>query len=111
MAPGRKRSWWPWGCLLLAALPCCGPVVAIEWRGRAGRDFCGTIAVGEPLDAVVSRAERSGLFEVSNRPDKPGPGTRYLKRPLAPFCEFLCIVDHDGAQVTAHRGAMGGLCT
>ncbi|MFP2906633.1 hypothetical protein ACLESD_16525 [Pyxidicoccus sp. 3LFB2] len=89
---------------------CCGPYGLIQWRLTDGKDFCRTLTVGEPLGAVLSRADQSGLFNPLREPGTPGPGTRYLIRPLAPFCDFVCFVDHDGARVTAHGGSMGGLC-
>jgi hypothetical protein len=113
MAPerNRQRSWWPWGCILLVAVPCCGSVGLMQRRFNDGKDFCRTITVGEPLGAVLSRADQRGLIQVAHVPGNSGPGTRFLKRSLAPFCEFVCMVDHDGAQVTAHRGSLSGLCS
>ncbi len=83
----------------------------MQWRLSPGRDFCHTIAVGEPLEAVLSRAVRSGLFQPITAPEEPGPGKRYLRRTIGPMCEFRCIVSHDGARVTDHQGMMGGLCS
>ena len=105
----RQRSWWPWVATLVVAVPCCGSCIGFEWKLSEGREFCGSIAVGEPVEAVVSRAVEAGF--VPDAEGKAGPGTRYLRRPVAPFCEFLCFMDHDGARVTKTQGTLGGLCT
>ncbi|WP_164014050.1 hypothetical protein [Pyxidicoccus trucidator] len=113
MAPegNRQRSWWPWGCILLVAVPCCGSVGLMQRRFNDGKDFCRTITVGEPLGAVLSRADQSGLFLATRKSDISDPRTRFLRQELAPLCEFVCIVHHDGARVTAHRGSLAGLCS
>lgn len=89
------------GAALVFVLLAAGGLRAL-WGRRQVREFCGHVAIGQPV-ADLERAAEVGGFRFSRLPGDGGPEGRVLV--IDGFSRWSCEVTHRAGKVSGARAA------